>query len=283
MIRWLIALLAATGCVFIVSGALRADDSPTTAPAISTADLELQVAALTTLDELDVTPEQVKQLTAMAAETAATPATDALPARGSSEYHTALLALRDALAGGEDDKVDDAEEKVDDLRDSQNIEPSVEFDITDAAKAKAPGALKLMGTSQIANYISMHSDEVPDAMDTILDGLDKCKDGSDADFASMRDEAADQVGLLAAGLDKTAADAVGQKVTDLLNQARQMPQKKLDAGRPALERAAQKITRSIDSFTGLRHWMSREMADLLSNPQITQVLAAREKSDDQGQ
>jgi hypothetical protein len=280
MARRFYAFLAAIVLGFAVCGALRAGD--TTEPS-GTADLELQVAALNTLDELDVTPEQLKQLSVMAAETAGTAAPDPGTAKGSAEYHTALQALRDALANGEDDKVDDAQEKVDDLRENQNIDPNIDYDITDAAKTKAAAALKLMGTDQIANYISMHSDEVPDAAGTILDALDKCKDASDADFASLRQEAADQVGLLAAGFDKTAADAIEQKVTTLLNRARQMPQKQFDAGRDELDRRAHQITKSVDSFKGLQYWMAREMADLLSNPQIQTVLADRIKAENQGQ
>jgi hypothetical protein len=275
MKQWFAIALAAILPVFFIGLPVRADDSPAE---VSTADLELQVAALTTLDELDVTPDQIRLYQSMAAETAAQPSAGDTGEKPSSAYHEALLNLRDALASGDDDKIDDAQEKVDNLRDSLNIDPNLDYQTTDAAKTKARPALKTLSTSQIANYISLHADEIPDATDTILDALDQCKDGSESDFNSLRDEAASQVGLLAAGLDQTAADAVAQKVSDLLNKARQLPPRQFTNQRSQLDHEAHQITKSIDSFDAMHRWMYREMADLLSNPQISTALTLRAKS-----
>jgi len=281
MTRWLgLAALAAipllslsvwTQTSWAQTGDLSAD--------ISGAALENQVAALTTLDELDVSGPQLKQLRTLAKDTGAAPSADDTQPKVSSEYHTALLALRDALVAGDDDKIDDAQDKVEDLRDSQNIDPDQDYDITDPARLKAKSVLKLLNSSQIANYIALHADEVPDATEVIEDALDQCKDATADDFASLRDEAADQVGMLSAGLDQTAAKVVEQKVTDLLNRARAMTQDQFDASRSQLDAGARQITRNIDSFEALHHWMLREMADLLSNPQTAGALDLRISAD----
>jgi hypothetical protein len=45
--------------------------------------------------------------------------------------------------------------------------------------------------------------------------------------------------------------------------------------RGSLDRQARQITQSIDSFDAMHRWMLREMADLLSNPQLKIALTLR--------
>jgi predicted ATP-grasp superfamily ATP-dependent carboligase len=109
-----------------------------------------------------------------------------------------------------------------------------------------------------------------------MDAIDQCKDGSEDDFKSLRDEAAQQVALLAAGPEQQADSDTAKKVIDLLNKAYKMK----DPGRhrDELEEEARQITQSIDSFEAMRRWMLREMADMLSNPQFKKALALRTKA-----
>jgi hypothetical protein len=252
----------------------RAADSAT---GVSTIDLELQVTALTSIDDLDLSARQMKDLRTMASDTAGT--SSPVPSEGKKDpsYHDALLALRNALVSGDDDKIGEAEDKVDEVREKLDIDPNgEEIATTGAARKKADAALKMISTSQLANYISMHSDDVPDAMDTIMDAIDQCKDGSRDDFDSLRQEASQQVALLAAGPDQATSSDVAKQVSDLLEKAYKMkdPAKHHDE----LEEQAREITKSIDSFDAMRRWMLREMADMLSNPQFEKALALRTKA-----
>ena len=83
----------------------RAADSAT---GISTIDLELQVTALTAIDDLDLSARQIKDLRTMASDTAGT--SSPVPSEGKKDpsYHDALLALRNALVFGDDDKIGEA-------------------------------------------------------------------------------------------------------------------------------------------------------------------------------
>jgi hypothetical protein len=274
MKSWCLLGIVVVLSLVLTPAKLRAEDSPT---APSTADLELQVAALTSIDDLDLTPRQMKDLHTMALDTASTALAVLSEGKKDPAYHDALLALRDALVSGNDDKIGDAEDKVDELREKLDLDPNVdEFPTTGAAKKKAEAALKMISTSQLANYISMHSEDVPDALDTIMDAIDQCKDGSRDDFDSLRQEAAQQVALLAAGPDQQANSDISKKVSDLLEKAYKMK----DPGkhREELEEQARDITKSIDSFDAMRRWMLREMADMLSNPQFKTAISLRTKA-----
>ena len=256
------------------TASLRADDTPT----LSTIDLELQVSALTSIDDLDLTAKQLKDLHAMSSDTAGT--STPVPSGGKKDpsYHTAALGpegcgwwvvmtTRSAMRKTKSTRF---EKKLD-------IDPNgEEIATTGAAKKKADAFLKMLSTSQIANYISMHSDSIPDAFDTIMDAIDQCKEGNEDDFKSLRDEAAQQVALLAAGPEQQADSDVAKKVIELLNKAYKMK----DPGkhRDELEEQARQITQSIDSFEAMRRWMLREMADMLSNPQFRKALAMRTKA-----
>jgi hypothetical protein len=268
---WLAGMVAGLSLLF-VGPAPRAEEPDNS---ISTPDLELLVNAMTTINDLDLTPQQVKMMQDLASDTAGK--VDPDDSKTDDNYRTALLSLRDALLSGDDDKIGDAEDKVDDLQDKLDIDPNgPDFDTTTAAKKKAGQVLKMLSTSQIANYISEHSDDVPDALDTIMDAIDQCKDGDAEDFKSLKQEAAEQVALLAHGPESTAESTIGKKVSSLLDKARKMsdPSKQRDQ----LEQEAKEIVKSIDSFDAMRRWMLREMADVLSNPQVNKALELRAKS-----
>jgi hypothetical protein len=253
------------------SGAIGTDAKPSASPPI--AELEFQVAALATLNDLSLTSVQLQAFQKLSADTAAK--LPKITAKGNAAYHTALLALRDALVAGDDEKIAEKQDAVDDLRDKQNIDPQTDVDITQAAAGKAATALKLLSSSQIARYLAIHDADVPDATETILDALDQCHGISDADYAALRDEAADQVALLAAGQD--SAEGISAKVRDLLDRARKLDAEKFKAQRADFDAEAHQITQDVDSMDALRNWMEREMADLLSNPTISEALAARIK------
>jgi hypothetical protein len=278
MKNWLIsAILAAISLTFGHTRAAAADPPAVT----TTADLELQVAVLTTLNELDVTSDQLKQLHTLATDTAAEAQPNPAAEKTSAQYRSALRALRDALLA-DSDNADAAQEKVDDLRDSENIVPTIDYSLTDAAKTKARAAVKILSTSQIAGFVALHADEVPDATDTIEDALDQCKDGSDKDFEGLRSEAADQVATLAGGIETRPGQVASQRVIDLLNRARKLTAAELDDRRPEFDRAAQAITRGTDSFEALHRWMIRQIAILLSNPRFLDMVDGRIKAENQG-
>jgi hypothetical protein len=236
--------------------------------------LEREVAALTTVSELELTDAQLRAIEPICKEAAVHAPPTSAPA-GSDRYRGSLRALREALVQGEEEKVAEQQQKVDSLREAEKIEPDTDFSISDAARAKAPGVLAMLSTAQVANYISAHAEDVPGALETITDALDQCRQQNEADFAALRTEAAEQTGLLLAGLDKSAARPIEQKVTDLLDKVKKMNDAEFKSQRDALTNQAKQIATGADPIEGLRHWMEREIADLLSNPATSDAIDAR--------
>jgi len=246
------------------------------APSVdSTADLELQVAALTTLDELELTPDQLASLQSLAADTADDSYVSPANAPRNEIYREAMQALRDALAAGDEERIARTQAQIEKLRKNLNIAPPPAVNTSDAARRKAYSAVLILTTGQFANYIAIHASEIPDATETILDALDQCQSGSDDEFASLRDQAADQVAMLMNGENARMSKGIINRVKDLLDRARRMSSDDFQSSRPDLDRTARNITRIAHPDVELRNWMERQMAFLLSNPQLDAALTAR--------
>src|SRR5581483_5160538 len=166
--------------------------------------LEREVAALAAIHDLMLTEDQLKALEPIAKDCAAEAASSTAPA-ASQGYRDTLRRLREALTSDDDDKLSKLEDKIDTLRENEKIEPDTDFPLRDSARSSATRVLAMLTTGQIANYIAGHSDDIPGATEVLLDGLTECRGQSDADFQSLRKEAAEQVGLLLGGLDRAAA------------------------------------------------------------------------------
>jgi hypothetical protein len=242
---------------------------------LSTPDLECQVAALITVHDLDLDPDQLSQLQALSKKTADDAPPPASKVDGGPPYRAALQALRDALVTNDDAKIAKAETAVNDLRQKLKIDPVGDLDMSDVARQKALPAIRVLRTSQLAQYISLHCDEIPDALDTIEEALEKCHSIAEADYPAFSDEAANQAAVLAGGIEGKQPNPRIDRVQHLLDSARAMSEDEFQTNLPKLDASAKKIVGGTDPITELRNWMMREMADLLSNPQLSDVLEMR--------
>ena len=68
---------------------------------------------------------------------------------------------------------------------------------------------------------------------------------------------------------------IEQKVTDLLDKAKKLSDAEFKAQHDALTKQARQIAAGADPIEGLRHWMQREIAGLLSNPATSEAISAR--------
>jgi hypothetical protein len=236
--------------------------------------LEREVAALVAIHELMLTDDQLKAIQPICKDVAVEVPPSTAPA-GSKGYRQALQGLRDALANGDEAKVDRLQDKVDSIRENENLDPDTDFPIRESARSKSATVLAMLSTAQVANYISLHADDVPGATDVLLDALNQSRGQSDADYQSLRREAMDQVGLLLAGLDPQATKPVEQKVSDLLDKAHKLSDAEYKSQSDALIAEARKITAGIDPMQGLKFWMQREIAEFLANPESSEAIAER--------
>lgn len=259
-------------CLLIVCACGEAYGKPASAAEKkSIDDLEMQVAALSKLHDLELTTAQLKQLKALAAQVEPAKA----PAAGlsSEAYETALSALRDALLSDDDEKIANTQDKVDTQRDQAKLDDAPDPEATDSARKQAPSAVGLLSITQIASYIAANEDDVSDPVEEMMDAYDQLSDKPEAkEFASIRSELVSEVSLMVAGPDKTAQAPIAKKVGDWLDSAHSANPAKLESDRANFERTARQIVGTVDAFRSLRYWMQEEMATLLSNPALPAAL-----------
>src|SRR5438874_1642834 len=109
--RWLVIALS-----MLCTSPSRGADDPAKGSPPSLNDLSLEVTALQTLHEFRFTPAQLESLRKLAKETAAeaTPRDDI---QASTDLRLTLHSLRDALIDGDDDRIEELQERLDELRD----------------------------------------------------------------------------------------------------------------------------------------------------------------------
>jgi len=233
-------------------------------------DLRLKAQALTALHELNLTHEQLSSLKSLAADTAGK--APSAPRLGPKLKKT-LTDLCDALAKDDEEQIADLQEKVDRLEEDNNLDEAG-VDPTDAAKKKAPDALKLLTAGEITNLISLHSDEIAGPDRVLIDALDEARSQSDHDFADFRDDVADDVSTLANGYEKDSSK-LAKQVSGFLDRVKKLSDEEFKSKRKDLEEEARKIAGSHEAFTVIRHWAEREIAELISNPELPAAIEAR--------
>jgi hypothetical protein len=268
-------VVAAAACAAVSTAFLyptpivRADEGTT-----DVLKLQLEVDALSTLDDLHLTPSQLSDLQTLAADSAAPMPTGTMNV--SAARATALQNLKTALLGGNEDTIGDAQDKVSNLEDEDTNGPDEpDIEPTDAAKGKLSQTMKLLTPPQVAAYISANSDDVPDPGAILVDALNQCHDLSKEDFTSLKEDTTQQLGELAGGMSPTKTPAIIGKAGKFLDTARALTADDFKTQLPSLQDQARKLGATVDPVNCIRHWMEGDLADLLSNPQLGQALTDR--------
>jgi hypothetical protein len=237
---------------------------------------QLQVDLLRMLYDLSATPVQLRELQAMSSNTLAADTEQPAEARAKAapNFAEALTALHSALLSGNDDSIDAAETKVDDLADKYSLD-EVDVEPTAAARSKAEAALALFNANQIAGYLAEYSDDVEDPAQVLVDAIGDCRGLGAPAFAAMRQTVGSKVGLLVAGLDTARAGTISRQVVDLLDKAHAGKAPEFAKIRADLESNARQIVGNVSAFDVLHHFMLGRMASLLSNPHLHAMLTLR--------
>jgi hypothetical protein len=233
-------------------------------------DLNLEVTALLTLSHLDLNEDQLKGLAALAKGAAQKPG-KRQPAKVSSKYRAALINLHAALATGDDAKINEAKEKLDDQMDDKDTDLDEEYPITDTARQQAAKALLLLNARQLGTYIG--SLNLTDPVERLVDGLDELRDVEGADDKKQVAEAiAVEVGRLAGGFDTERARSIQEKVAALLTEATNLKDGDFKKQKPDLEKQARRLLRDVNPLEVLGHVAENALAELLANPRLEAAL-----------
>jgi hypothetical protein len=234
--------------------------------------LVLDVAALESLDKLDLSTAQLQSLQLLAR--GAGGREERAAGQGPEELRAALLTMRQALVQGHDEQVEALQDRVADLLDADGVQVDDGIELTAPARQRAPDALKLLKASQVAAYLSEYADDVADPLEELLDAMTESREAEQADYDVRRDQVADNIALATSGLDTEKDKQVSQTVSNWLDQVRALNRQEFEAKREALEQEARTLVGQVDPLQVIRHYLERDLAELLSNPRLTTVLEA---------
>jgi hypothetical protein len=232
--------------------------------------LQLEVDALSTLDDLNLTSDQLSSLKEMAKDSAGK--LSKTPTVASAEYTEALKALKSALLGKDDDKTDAAGDKAADLADKQDDDSIPDVVQSEAAKSKSVEVLKMLSVKQVADFIAANADDIDEPVDLLIGAIHDCRGLSQEDFVGLRNDTAEELSVFAAGPNPGRPPAIVGKANALLTRAHKMSDAEFSSQQSALEDEARKIAGGMDPIPNLRHWMENEMAELLSNPELVKAI-----------
>jgi hypothetical protein len=249
-------------------------------PAVVRADepdlhaLTLQVNALQSLHDLDLTADQLAAL-AKLAENTAHKSKPGKAVTASPAYRTALTQLRDALVKGDDEKIDQCRTKFDEIADKELVDIDDHIEITNAARQKLPQVLKLLTVNQLAAYIGTL--DLSDPAERLLDGAEEIVGLTGKDKKEVSDEVSKDVVRLVGGAGSEPAKKLTKNITEFLDRAAGLKEEEFKKKRADLEKEAKQIVGEVNAFKVLEHEVNHNLAELLSNPQLDAAIAAISK------
>lgn len=243
--------------------------------------LSQQVWALQTLHDLDLGVSQLEALREASPKLEEEPGSR-VRSRVPARYGAALEALREALIREKESpemsgRIDELRDDLESMREDEQVEIDDRVQIVDAARAAVPQVMKSLLPSQVAGYLAAYQDEIPDPIQSLTNAADQSRGLDEGKFNALAERTAKDVGMLAAGLDQDKADAAAARVRQWLTQNRELSNADYKAARPQLEKSARAMIGELDAFDVLRHWIERDVAELLSNPQLPAMIDERIK------
>ena len=221
-------MLASIVSAFFAGVARGQSDSPPSA-----ADLQLQVQALTQINDLRLTPVQVAMLKGLGSDTAGKLSETPQPV--TAEYKAALINLRAALLGKDQKEIENAQTQLDDLVDKLDADSELEVGRSDLAKEKSLALLKVLSVKQIAGYIAQREDDISDPVQLILDAVHHARGIDEDEFQALVDETSQKLDNLNGTVRLRAPQTLIGKVEGLLSRVQHLSAADYQHQLPALE------------------------------------------------
>jgi len=239
------------------------------------------------IHDFDLSAEQLRKLRALWSDvgTSEAAAGDEASSKTPQKFVALLRKLRDALIKADDqDLIDELRDDLASMREDDEINVPDHVVVKDAARGKVKKAVKLLQPSQLASYLAAYEDEIPDPVEALTDAAGEACGAETSRFEELCKENAEELGPLLDGIEPDKASKQGEKIRKWLAQWRGLSQGEFKAKAAEVQKSAEDLAGDLDSFVVLRRWVERDLAELLSNPQLgkaiedrLKVLAAGEK------
>jgi hypothetical protein len=222
-------------------------------------------------------PEQLKKLQAIAKELA-TPDRDRAKPHISEEYRAVLDRLHGAFAADNEKQVEELEDRLSELTESEEPELDDGVAITPSARKHVAEVLRTLRPRQVAEYVGAISEDIGDPQERLIAAFEQIRSDKTENWEEVRDEQADDLAWLLGGLDSARFKAIHDEVANLLTDVHKLDSDTFTKQRSDLEKKARGIGSDVAATDVLRHAMERALAQLLSNPELGPAVEARLKS-----
>jgi hypothetical protein len=245
--------------------------APKPAQKVNLNDLSMEIAALQTLRDLELSPTQLTALTKLARESAAK-GERREPAKTSPEFAAALANLHAAYVKGDEQQIGECREKLDALTEKQEPELDNGVSITEGALGNAADALKLLNVRHTGYFLATL--ELTDPAEFLISAAEQVRDIKNGkDLEQEIATVAEEVAWLVHGTDDDEGQKTKDKATALLQRAG-----KAGAGnRKALENDVRQIVGQVDNMEVISHILEHGMAEFLSNPRLEAAIRVQSR------
>jgi len=257
------------GAAFCPVPYTRADEAP--ANKLSPAQLRLEVMALRTLHQFQFDADQRAALGKLAPKSPA-------PVQEKNKLPDAILKkladLRGALLMGAADRISEIEESLDSLLEKEKRGWEVDVPIGPAARQQVPDLRRLLSARQVVAFLALYQDDVPDPLSELLQALEEAPRINKEEWKGFCANTGEVVGRLAAGLEPDRIQKISTRVSQWLNQVRNLGAKEIDRRRPELQKEARQLLSGVDPVDVLGNVVDHALAELLANPRLPAALDA---------
>jgi len=228
----------------------------------------LRIAALDTLYQLDLSPDQ---LTALRSLVSADPQPRTI-VEGNKKLTDLFTKMQTAILSDADDAaIAGLRNQIVDFINANNVELADAVHPTPAARTAAVNFAATLRSSQIAAFIALHADEVTDPveqMNAAATSIRDAKAGREAgeDQATLITDTSTAVAALVAGPDDAKAKPISDQVAAWLKTASALSDADFGEREKALDDNARKIV-AAPPMDVLSHWLQLKIALLLANPE----------------
>jgi hypothetical protein len=274
-----VAILAAL-CGLYLSSASPAEPAPAKpAPkTISLNGLSMEVAALQTINHLQLNKDQIEKVQKWAEESIQKEQSRKT-GKASQEFRDKLLALRKALLDAKDaQSVEKLQEELDALFEKEKPTLDDRVEMTELSRKHALEAYRLLKPNQLAFYLGRIAENVSDPLVRLLDAFEEVREMKDEEWKENGAGIADDISRVAVGLDAAKSKNLSDRIVTLLTQVRGLSKAEFEKRQPELEQTAHKLIGEIGSAEILRHYVELDLATLLANPRTPPACRAIIKS-----
>jgi hypothetical protein len=129
--------------------------------------------------------------------------------------------------------------------------------------------------AQLAHFLGYLDEDVADPRERLQTGLEQARKLQGDAWAARRDEIAEEVGWLVAGVASDRASRIQQQAAALLDRAHALAASEFKKQRCELNQAAEQIVGDIGPTLVLQHTVEHALAEMLSNPRLGAALRSR--------